>query len=223
MEGAFAIGDAAMPVLDLRYARLLGDRTPETRVVSTGEVAFVVADGKTVEVPPEEAARLRLGGGDGGIADLGIAGWAREPGVEERDGGVRVLRGTVDVADLLSRRRWRRRAGVRRSAWVCSLGPGPHRRAGGRWRTWRGAGRRSGRTTPAPGRVERAGRRARHRRPPPLAARRRRLRRPGPRRPPGGAGRLRVTPARARPVARAPRRAPGGRGPRGLSPLSRSR
>jgi hypothetical protein len=102
MEGPFAIGDGAMPVLDLRYTRLLGDRTSETRVVSTGEVAFVVADGKTIEVPPEEAARLRLGDGDGGIADLGIAGWARAPEVEERDGGVRVVRGTVDVADLLS-------------------------------------------------------------------------------------------------------------------------
>lgn len=102
MEGPFAIGDGAMPVLDLRYVRLLGDRESETRVVSTGEVAFVVAGGKTIEVPPEEAARLRLGDGDGGVADLGIAGWARQPRVEAGDGGVRVVRATVDVADLLS-------------------------------------------------------------------------------------------------------------------------
>jgi hypothetical protein len=102
MEGPFSMEGGALPVLDLRYTRLLGDRESVIRVVSTGEEAFVVADDRTVEVPPEDADRLRLGDGDGGIADLGIAGWARDPEVEERDGGVRVVRGGVDVADLLS-------------------------------------------------------------------------------------------------------------------------
>ena len=102
MEGPFSMGEGTLPVLDLRYTRLLGDRESVIQVVSTGEAAFVVADGKTVEVPPEEAAGLRLGDGDGGIADLGIAGWVRDPEVEDRGGGVRVVRGTVDVADLLS-------------------------------------------------------------------------------------------------------------------------
>lgn len=102
MEGPFSTAGGTLPVLDLRYTRLLADQESVIQVVSTGEAAFVVTDGETVEVPPDDAARLRLGDGDGGIADLGIAGWVRDPKVEDRGGGVRVVRGTVDVADFLS-------------------------------------------------------------------------------------------------------------------------
>ena len=103
LEGPFSYtGGGALPVLDLRYTRLLGAETEVREVVSTGEAVYVVAGGKVAEVPEAEAARLRLGSGDGGVADLGIAGWVRDPQVEERPDGTRVVRGPARVADLLS-------------------------------------------------------------------------------------------------------------------------
>lgn len=105
MEGPFSTAGGAgggLPVLDLRYTNLLGGEERVTRVVSTGEAVFVVVDDEVTEVPPEDAADLRLGDGSGGIADLGIEGWARDAKVQERDDGTRVVTGKVDVADFLS-------------------------------------------------------------------------------------------------------------------------
>lgn len=102
MEGPFSTAGGGLPVLDLRYTRLLGTEESVTRVVSTGNAVFVVVDGEVTPVPPERSARLRLGDGDGGMADLGIAGWVEDPQVREGDGGVRTVTGKLDVADLLS-------------------------------------------------------------------------------------------------------------------------
>ena len=102
MEGPFSTAGADLPVLDLRYTSLLGGEELVRRVVSTGEAMFVVTDDKVTEIPTEDAGRLRLGDGGGGIGDLGIEGWARDAKVEKRDDGTRVVTGTVDVADMLS-------------------------------------------------------------------------------------------------------------------------
>ena len=103
MEGPFSTTDGDLAILDLRYTRLLGGKEDVTQVVSTGKAVYVVADGKVTEVPADQAAGLRLGGGDGGIAALGIAGWAADdPKVEEREDGSKVVTGPLDVADLLS-------------------------------------------------------------------------------------------------------------------------
>ena len=103
MEGPFSLsGDGDLPVLDLRYTRLAGGKEDVIQVVSTGEAAYVVAGGKVTEVPEEEAGALRLGGSDGGFADLGISGWVEDPEVKERADGSAVVTGRADVADLLS-------------------------------------------------------------------------------------------------------------------------
>lgn len=103
MEGPFSFDSGSdLPVLDLTYGQLLGGDEAATRVVSTGEAAYVVADGKVTEVPPERAGALRLGDSDGGFTDLGIAGWVEDPEVEERGDGTSVVKGRADVADLLS-------------------------------------------------------------------------------------------------------------------------
>ena len=103
IEGPFSFtGGGRLPVLDLRYTRLLGDETKVSQVVSTGETVYVVTDGKVAEVPDADAARLRLGREDGGVADLGIAGWVPDPQVETRGDGTRVVRGPADVADVMS-------------------------------------------------------------------------------------------------------------------------
>ena len=95
--GPFSFDGEGNAVLDLEYTRLLGSEEAVTQVVSTGDAVYVVTEGDVVEVPAEQASALRLGDGSGGIADLGVAGWVREPSVV--DGTVT---GEVDVADFLT-------------------------------------------------------------------------------------------------------------------------
>ncbi|HVE45541.1 MAG TPA: hypothetical protein VNA57_02175 [Acidimicrobiales bacterium] len=102
MEGPFSTAKGELPLLDLRYTRLLGGDEVMTRIVSTGDAVYLVADGKVSEVPVQKTAQLRLGDGDGGIADLGIAGWIKDAVVEERDDGTKTVSGELDVADFLS-------------------------------------------------------------------------------------------------------------------------
>lgn len=95
-------GDHELAVVDLTHVQVAGDEEVEQRVVSDGEAAVVVVDGEVVEVPASELAALRVGDGSGGIGDLGVAGWV--VGAEESEGedGATVVRGEVDVADMLS-------------------------------------------------------------------------------------------------------------------------
>ena len=105
MEGPYSFtGDGTLPVLDLQYTRLLGQNEQTSRVLSTGEAMYVVADGQTTEVPANATGGLRLGDGDGdgGFADLGIAGWIEQPVTSKAKDGSRIVTGEVDVADLLS-------------------------------------------------------------------------------------------------------------------------
>jgi hypothetical protein len=105
MEGPFSFaGDGTLPVLDLQYTRLLGENEQTSRVLSTGEAMYVVADGQTTAVPANATGGLRLGeaDGDGGFADLGIAGWIEQPVTSKAKDGSRIVTGELDVADLLS-------------------------------------------------------------------------------------------------------------------------
>jgi hypothetical protein len=98
VEGPFSFeGDGELAVVDLAFTRLLGDEELATQVVSTGDAMYVVTDGEVVELTPEARAELRLGDGEGGVADLGIAGWVRDPRVDGR-----TVTGEVDVADFLT-------------------------------------------------------------------------------------------------------------------------
>lgn len=103
VEGPFSYrGEGKLPVLDMRYTVLAGGEEQVTRVVSTGEAVFVVNGDEVTEVPADQVSALRLGTGEGGAANLGIAGWVRNAKEETRPDGIRVVSGTVDVADLLS-------------------------------------------------------------------------------------------------------------------------
>ena len=100
LTGPFSMKGGDLPVFDLRYQRLLGGATDTTEVASTGSIVFVKTGDRVVEVPPQSAARMRLGDAGGGFADLGIAGWV-EHGRETTAGGETTITGTVDVPDLL--------------------------------------------------------------------------------------------------------------------------
>ena len=102
MEGPFSTAKGTLAVLDLRYTRLLGGKEDVTQVVSTGDAVYVVAGGRVTEVPTADAARLRLGDGDGGVSELGVAGWAEDAKVQKRADGTRLVTASLDVADLLS-------------------------------------------------------------------------------------------------------------------------
>jgi hypothetical protein len=104
MEGPFNYeGDRQFPELDLRYTSLLGGRQQAVRIVSDGRTVEVVQDsGARTPVPAQQAGLLRLGKGDGGVADLGVGGWVQDAAVVERPDGTRLVTGRVDVADLLS-------------------------------------------------------------------------------------------------------------------------
>ena len=103
VEGPFSYrGKGKLPLLDMRYTVVSGGEERVTRVVSTGEAVFVVNGDEVTEVPADQLSGLRLGKGDGGAADLGIAGWVRDAKEERRPDGTRVVSGTADVADLLS-------------------------------------------------------------------------------------------------------------------------
>jgi len=103
MEGPFSLDqDREFPAFDLRYTSLLGDGERVIQIVSDGNAVHVVHDGARTAVPPQQARLLRLGKGDGGFTDLGVAGWLEDPVVEERADGSRRVTGRVNAADLLS-------------------------------------------------------------------------------------------------------------------------
>lgn len=99
VEGPYSFaGDGELAILDLSVTELLGDDEESTRVVSTGDAAYVVIGGEVTEV--DDPASFRLGD-DEGFAELGVAGWAED--IEEEDRGEeRVVRGRVNVSDFLA-------------------------------------------------------------------------------------------------------------------------
>jgi hypothetical protein len=101
VSGPFSLrtkGD--LPVFDLRYRLLLGAKSEDTQVRSTGTAMFVETGGRVVEVPAALQRQLRLGDGSGGFADLGVEGWVLD-GHESTSGDVTTIKGHVDVPDLL--------------------------------------------------------------------------------------------------------------------------
>jgi hypothetical protein len=101
VDGPFSYsGEGELAIVDLAYTQLLGDEQVTTRVVSTGTAAYVVADDEVVELAGDDVEPLRLGDGNGGVTDLGIGGWIRDPEVVDGDGG-RTITGEVAVADFL--------------------------------------------------------------------------------------------------------------------------
>ncbi len=85
LSGPFALPEKeGLPVADVRVAELRGATSVESRFVSTGQAAYVVANGRTTPVPGD--AGISVGGASGGgLGELRIDGWLRDPSVS--DGG----------------------------------------------------------------------------------------------------------------------------------------
>jgi hypothetical protein len=93
LEGpfAFAESEGELPVAELEYTQIAGDREATVTFVSTGERAWVVSDGEAQEItetaPLESLRGSGSGGGGGGpgLGELGIGDWFVDP--EISDGG----------------------------------------------------------------------------------------------------------------------------------------
>ena len=90
LRGPFSLdGPGELPVARIAYTQIRGSERGTVTVVSTGRNAYVEVDGQAYELPPEQAAQLRLAGrvldeGEG-LGELGVDDWIEEP--ELSDGG----------------------------------------------------------------------------------------------------------------------------------------
>lgn len=91
IDGPFALADDAesLPVADVTVTRFAGEDEASTRIISTGEEAFVQIGEATYELPPEQAEELGGAGAplaaDTGLGVLEIGDWFRDPELHEDD------------------------------------------------------------------------------------------------------------------------------------------
>jgi hypothetical protein len=85
LRGPIALRRGSLPVARIAYTQIAGERQATATFISTGEKAYVEVDGKVYELPPESSESLRQAGGSGGLAELEIGSWVKDPVVT--DGG----------------------------------------------------------------------------------------------------------------------------------------
>lgn len=112
LAGPFALPEAGkLPVGKLAYTQIAGERQATVTLISTGEEAFVEANGSTYVLPEQQADRLRgvgasLGASSGsgeaagrGLGTLGLDAWLVNPEVSEGTevGGTETERISADL------------------------------------------------------------------------------------------------------------------------------
>jgi hypothetical protein len=90
LGGPFSLeGPGELPVARIAYTQIRGSERGTVTVVSTGRKAYVEVEGQAYELPPEQAAQLRLAGREleegEGLGELGLDDWIKDP--ELSDGG----------------------------------------------------------------------------------------------------------------------------------------
>ncbi len=113
LTGPFELRDDGLPVAELAYTQIAAEREATVTLISTGEEAFVEANGQTYVLPEEQADRLRaasgeLSSGDSGTSEdgsgeglgaLALDKWLVDPQVAEGEelGGVQTDRITSEL------------------------------------------------------------------------------------------------------------------------------
>jgi hypothetical protein len=123
LHGPFALGrDGKLPQLDVEYTQIANGDRGTARVISNGEDAWVDAGGGPKLLSESDQQELaeagaELAGSGGGIGDLDVANWFREPkqsggpdGTDRITSEVDVVNAANDLLDLA------RRAGANVSA-----------------------------------------------------------------------------------------------------------
>jgi hypothetical protein len=90
LRGPFSLeGPGEFPLARIAYTQIRGSERGIATIVSTGRRAYVEVEGQAYELPPEQAAQLRLAGEElnegEGLGELGIDDWLEDP--ELSDGG----------------------------------------------------------------------------------------------------------------------------------------
>lgn len=97
MSGRFALPKAeGLPVADVEVTELRGSRESAMRFVSTGDAAWVVRDGKAVGL--SGGGGVNVGGEGGGLGELRIDSWLRDPALTEGDDGTDRITAGLNVA-----------------------------------------------------------------------------------------------------------------------------
>ena len=90
LDGPFALGGSGpLPVADIEYTQTVGDDSETVTVISTGTKAYIRTQGRTYELPPEQAQQLRGAAGQlragSGLGEFAIDQWIEDPELD--DGG----------------------------------------------------------------------------------------------------------------------------------------
>lgn len=106
MSGPFAIPDrkGELTTARLTYTRLLGDREEQRTFISTGNQAYVQADGKTWRLPDAAVAQLRSGddAGENALGGLHFEDWVSSARVKDGPGGIQRITADVDPVKALN-------------------------------------------------------------------------------------------------------------------------
>jgi hypothetical protein len=89
LAGPFALDGGELPVAELEYTQIAGNRATNLTFISTGEEAFVEIGGTAYELPPDLIAEVKEATGDVEAEGLGeeieLGDWIQDP--ELTDGG----------------------------------------------------------------------------------------------------------------------------------------
>jgi hypothetical protein len=90
LDGPFSLGGSgALPLAQIDYSQTVGDETATVTLISTGRNAYVRTQGRTYELPPEQADELRSAAGGlragAGLGEFAIDEWIED--AELHDGG----------------------------------------------------------------------------------------------------------------------------------------
>ena len=96
-------GGREFAVLDLTYRQVFGDDAEETEIVSTGESAWAVTEGRAIELTREQTRSLRVAGGTSSpaVPPLDLSAWLVD-GEIERNGQSSTVSGEVNASALVA-------------------------------------------------------------------------------------------------------------------------
>ncbi len=96
----------ALPLLDVEYTKIANGQETTARIVANGTRGFIVLDGTAYALTEEQAAHLRsvceeFEAGDGGLANLRVGDWVRDPEASSGD-EVDTVTGELDVVAVVN-------------------------------------------------------------------------------------------------------------------------
>jgi hypothetical protein len=100
LRGPFALRPGQLPVAKVAYTQIAGAHEATATFISTGTRAWAEVNGSVRELPPAstDVIRQAAAGGSGGIGNLDIASWVKDPQVKA-EGDLDHVTATLDVVN----------------------------------------------------------------------------------------------------------------------------